>query len=266
MKINSLLAATLAFVLVAGLGTPAFAVELGSGPENGPSVVRDNIVFALNHDGMIFDGGGPNLVNAFEMTIAVEADDFEFTEDMILTDVHLWGCDRNTPWDGTIEWWIFDDNTGSPGAIVDQGNGILVDRTFTGETVPSACPEFVMDFDLDHDVPLDGNVRYWLGLHMADSFDPSEEVFWERTDNIFGSNGMASIGGTFDNWIDPSGGNYAFFLTGHTPDVVGGDLLPIDSTALVLAGLQTSAIWMLPVLAGVAGSAFGILYIKSRRN
>ena len=48
--------------------------------------------------------------------------------------------------------------------------------------------------------------------------------------------------------------------------VVGGEFLPIDSTALVLAGLQTSAIWMLPVLAGVAGSAFAILYIKSRRN
>jgi len=50
------------------------------------------------------------------------------------------------------------------------------------------------------------------------------------------------------------------------PPLVGGDFLPIDSTVLVLAGLQTSAIWMLPVLAGVAGSAFGILYIKSRRN
>jgi len=49
-------------------------------------------------------------------------------------------------------------------------------------------------------------------------------------------------------------------------EVVGGEFLPIDSTALVLVGLQTSAIWMLPVLAGVAGSAFGILYIKSRRN
>jgi len=48
--------------------------------------------------------------------------------------------------------------------------------------------------------------------------------------------------------------------------VVGGELLSIDSTALMLAGLQSSAIWMLPVLAGVAGSAFGVLYIKSRRN
>jgi len=50
------------------------------------------------------------------------------------------------------------------------------------------------------------------------------------------------------------------------PSFIGGEFLPTDSTALMLAGLQSSAIWMLPVLAGVAGSAFGILYIKSRRN
>jgi len=56
------------------------------------------------------------------------------------------------------------------------------------------------------------------------------------------------------------------WVTTPEPPVVGGEFLPIDSTALVLAGLQTSAIWMLPILAGVAGSAFGVLYIKSRRN
>jgi len=48
------------------------------------------------------------------------------------------------------------------------------------------------------------------------------------------------------------------------PPVVGGELLPIDSTALVLAGLQTSAIWMLPVLAGVAGAGFYL--VKFRMN
>ena len=46
--------------------------------------------------------------------------------------------------------------------------------------------------------------------------------------------------------------------------VVGGEFLPIDSTALVLAGLQTSAIWMLPVLAGVAGAGFYL--VKFRMN
>jgi len=45
---------------------------------------------------------------------------------------------------------------------------------------------------------------------------------------------------------------------------VGGELLPIDSTALILAGLQSSAIWMLPVLAGAAG--VGAFYIKTRMN
>ena len=46
--------------------------------------------------------------------------------------------------------------------------------------------------------------------------------------------------------------------------VVGGEFLPIDSTALMLAGLQSSAIWMLPVLAGAAG--VGAFYIKTRMN
>ena len=51
--------------------------------------------------------------------------------------------------------------------------------------------------------------------------------------------------------------------TFQTP-VVGGELLPIDNTALLLAGLQTSAIWMLPVLAGAAGA--GIAVLKLRRK
>ena len=47
-------------------------------------------------------------------------------------------------------------------------------------------------------------------------------------------------------------------------DEVGGEIIPIDTTALLLAGLQTSAIWMLPVLVGAAGA--GAYYIKTRLN
>jgi len=47
-------------------------------------------------------------------------------------------------------------------------------------------------------------------------------------------------------------------------DIIGGEFLPIDSTALLLAGLQSSAIWMLPLLAGAAG--VGAYYIKTRMN
>jgi len=45
---------------------------------------------------------------------------------------------------------------------------------------------------------------------------------------------------------------------------VGGEFLPIENTALLLVGLQSSAIWMLPVLAGAAGA--GVYYIKTRMN
>jgi len=54
------------------------------------------------------------------------------------------------------------------------------------------------------------------------------------------------------------------FRTYFTTLQVGGQLLQIDSTALLLAGLQTSAIWMLPILAGAAG--VGAYYIKTRMN
>jgi len=49
-----------------------------------------------------------------------------------------------------------------------------------------------------------------------------------------------------------------------TSEIVGGEFLSIDTTALMLAGLQSSAIWMLPVLAGAAG--VGAFYIKTRMN
>jgi len=73
--------------------------------------------------------------------------------------------------------------------------------------------------------------------------------------------------------IDPAGGTTT---TSTIPDQFFGDIairplisvggieIPIDSTALLLAGLQTSTIWMLPVLAGAG--AVGAYYIKTRMN
>jgi len=48
------------------------------------------------------------------------------------------------------------------------------------------------------------------------------------------------------------------------PPQVGGELLPIDTTALMLAGIQSSAIWMLPVLAGAAGAGFAAFKLRRK--
>lgn len=50
------------------------------------------------------------------------------------------------------------------------------------------------------------------------------------------------------------------------PVVVGGELLPIDTTALLVAGAQTNAVWILSALAGIASVAFGTLYLKTKRD
>jgi len=47
---------------------------------------------------------------------------------------------------------------------------------------------------------------------------------------------------------------------------VGGELLSIDTTALILAGAQTNAVWIMSALAVIGSVAFGALYIKTRKN
>ena len=46
--------------------------------------------------------------------------------------------------------------------------------------------------------------------------------------------------------------------------LIGGKLLSTDTTALAIAGIQSSAIWMLPAVAGIAGA--GAYFVRSRMN
>ena len=47
---------------------------------------------------------------------------------------------------------------------------------------------------------------------------------------------------------------------------VGGEFLPIDNAALLLAGAQTNAVWIMSALAVIGSVAFGALYITSKKN
>ncbi len=46
------------------------------------------------------------------------------------------------------------------------------------------------------------------------------------------------------------------------PLFIGGELLPIDKTALLLAGFQTNAIWMLPIVMSAVGIGAFVLTKK----
>ena len=77
----------------------------------------------------------------------------------------------------------------------------------------------------------------------------------------------AEVGATITS-TDCNGNTLTWNLISETEIVlvvpVGGEFLSIDSTSLVLAGLQSSAIWMLPALAGIAG--VGAYYIRTRMS
>jgi hypothetical protein len=47
---------------------------------------------------------------------------------------------------------------------------------------------------------------------------------------------------------------------------VGGELLPIDATALLVAGAQANSVWILSALVVIGSVAFGTLYLTTKRN
>lgn len=59
-------------------------------------------------------------------------------------------------------------------------------------------------------------------------------------------------------------------IEGNQPNevctAVGGTSIPIDKTALLLAGTQTNAVWIMSTLAVIGSIAFGALYITSKKN
>jgi hypothetical protein len=172
---------------------------------------------------IIFDNGAPDQDEGFQAQSWVEADDFQLLNATTLTDGHFWTLEltEGTPWDGTLEWFLFADAGGQPAAApFANGNGLNIVRTPTGVTV-GFYDEYEYSFDLSAAVPLLGGTPYWFGLHLDADYDFAFSVFWETTASGFGSQSMNSLGGTFDNWQanidpdDPVGGNtnLAFFLT-----------------------------------------------------
>jgi len=258
LKINRLLVGTLALVLIAGLGTPAFAQlqtpQIAStGEPNRPQTDEDNV---------IFDGGTSNFaaVCPLDNPSFICAEDFQFVQDETLNDVHVDINQFDLIFNAEFEYVVYADSVitpGIPGAVIQAGQGINEHKI----QIPGTASDFRYWFDLDNPLPLLAGTTYWIQLTISNSPAPNSLLWW-TTGNLFGNTCRITFDGTA-TWDNCSGLDLNLVLTG-TDQLVGGELLSIDSTALMLAGLQSSAIWMLPVLAGAAG--VGAFYIKTRMN
>jgi len=260
LKIDKLLAGILGLALISGLVSPAFAdPEMFTDP-SGPLTPEQisNIQSAHN---IVFDNGGEPAVAGFGYAILPNpifqitlAEDFVIDSDTFVTDFHFVSSNEPT----IIQYAIYSDKEGFPdtelvfGTSQDLGTNFIAGATYE------------VWFDLEDPFFAKAGEKHWFSIHSP----VQESLFWRSCTGGFGEEPKISETIPIVAWDDNNADCLRFLLSGHlAPDEpVGGEFLPIDSTALVLAGLQTSAIWMLPVLAGIAGSAFGILYIKSRRN
>lgn len=203
---------------------------------------------------IVFDNGGApdgvsygySIFTGGEFTLA---EDFVLASDTFVKDFHFVSANEPT----TIQYAIYSDNGGLPGTELVSGTAQNLGTNFLGGGL------YEVWFDLENPFLAEAGVTYWFSIHSP----VTDPLFWRSSNS--GGFGAAPV---FDNtipivaWGIFSADDLWFLLSGE--QAVGGELLPIDSAALVLAGLQTSAVWMLPVLAGAAGA--GAFYLKARAN
>ena len=139
------------------------------------------------------------------VTIDVLADDFVLDVQSTIDSatVDLWLAKEMDPINGDIQWWLFNDNNGDPGAITDSGYGTNLSSTHVGQHPANDNVQFwTLAFNFDHGVSVKANNSYWFGLSIQDLGN----VGWSNS-LTKGYNDARSPNGTFDNWEHTSSSN-----------------------------------------------------------
>ena len=112
---------------------------------------------------------------------------------------------------------------------------------------------------------------------IALSSDIDADALGVRSDGtIFASTGNACGDPTSIWTINPVNGNVNFvgsglsgisdiaFFPAPKDQQVAGELLPLDTSALMIAGLTSMSVWMIPTVLGLAG--VGVYLVKFRKQ
>jgi hypothetical protein len=175
----------------------------------------DGVVYTDFGGPVVYDNGttDPNVDSGNEMSEWVQADDFELTGATSIGGAEVDWFDINTgnQWDGGIEWFLFTDAGGSPGALVDTGTGSVTNSSLISNA--NGWDWFTTSFAFDHSVPLAANTRYWFGLHWAGDHDfTRDDVYFAYSQETHFNTSQESDLGTFDNWVDVTARDRGFRL------------------------------------------------------
>jgi len=207
--------------------------------------------FATDEDDVIFDGGRSDFVASCLLNdgpLNLCAEDFKLQKATNLRDVHVDIIQFVIPdlVDAEFSYKIYEDSKlfpGTPGVQIREGVGINVHRVPNVE-VGAGSFDFRYWFDLDNEIFLQADTTYWLQLEVTNlPKDITTEVTWRTTTPGFG-NPIATSSNGGVTWTAGPSSHLNLVLTGGDDEVVGGEFLPIDSAALLLAAAQAPAAWL----------------------
>lgn len=182
----------------------------------GLALLASSFVCAAQAEVVYATTGTPSPHYGADATAYVAASGFTLSQSATITDAHIWTRTADiSQWDGTIEWYVFADDSNKPAATpIASGLGTNIVHTATGNTYFN-LNEYTFDFNLDTPVTLAANTKYWLGIHMESDYTNPTQIDWE---GIGGGYTYGSFEGTFDNWSAANFNHFAFYLTSTVPE------------------------------------------------
>ncbi len=158
--------------------------------------------------GDLYNNGAPNYENGNEMTQRVQAEHFTYDGATIgsvtFTFIDLLNSNL-TQWDGTIDWFIYNDAGGQPGGVAASGTGSNITTSFDGNF--GGWDNYTMTFDLGGGgFAANAANTYYLGLNLNVGFD-RDELYWTST-ALNGTNtgweNDQDLGNWFNNGVEHS--------------------------------------------------------------
>lgn len=169
---------------------------------------------SVAHSAVIYNNGGPNSSSGNDATQWVQAEDFGFGLGATVggAGVYIAGFGGIGNWDGALDYWIFGDSGGSPGAILTSGAAQNLAVSDSGVAWCCGGNAWLVDFDFASNFAASAGITYWLGIHLSTNFD-RDDIYWVTTATNGTTRGNESNGGTFNNWFN-NGQEHAYYLKG----------------------------------------------------
>lgn len=245
--------------------TPSPKIVAGSGASV-KGLASPHTVHLQSGDAVVYENGIDDPTTGFLDHTYSNAEDFQLANAGTISDVHFILVEyQGFVFDKTVQYAILGDNAGpDSGNVLASGDAINIQTTDLG---PGPLGERIsVGFDLQTPVSLSSGVTYWLWVHTGSGYDSPPNYVLEASTAQVGACTVHYLGTDFHGtpFTTCDGQDIWFQLTEKILPV-GGMGIPIDTTALLLAGIQGSSLWMIPAIV-IAGAGIGIFSLKRSKK